>query len=105
MRESGRGRKGPPDRRTLGPTGTLEQVESNKGGQPDRGRTAHARARNSFGKAAMGGKCRRVVEACRRGSCTGGRLLHDRARWGGKKRVKRELEEASTGERWGESMR
>ena len=40
LMETGRGRKGPLDDRTLGPTGTWEHVEDVKGGQPDGGRQA-----------------------------------------------------------------
>ena len=37
MMEAGRGSKGPMDDRTLGPTGTWEQVKDGKGEQSDRG--------------------------------------------------------------------
>ena len=38
LMEAGRGRKGPPEGRTLGPTGNWEQVEEGKGGEMDEGR-------------------------------------------------------------------
>ena len=49
LREVGRGRKGNPDGRTMGPTGTWYQVEGGKVRKPDEGRKAQACTRNSFG--------------------------------------------------------
>ena len=67
LREVGRGRKGNPDGRTMGPTGTWYQVEGGKVRKPDEGRKAQACTRNSFGTTGRGGKCRRAVAAGGRG--------------------------------------
>ena len=50
LREAGKRRKGPRDRRKLGTTWTCMQVKSGKGGQPHGGRKAHARAKNRLGR-------------------------------------------------------
>ena len=48
--ESGRGRKGPPEGKTLGPTGTLAQVNNSKGGKLDGRRQAQLARGNPLGR-------------------------------------------------------
>ena len=50
MMESGRGRKGPSDGRTPGPTGTWAQVKDGKGGESDEGRWSQACTRDSLSR-------------------------------------------------------
>ena len=50
VKEEGRGRKGPLDGRTLGPTGTWAQVKDGKGGQPKWGRQAWLARRTPLGR-------------------------------------------------------
>ena len=56
LRESVRGRTGPLDRITLGPTGTWAQVKGIKMGQSYGGSQAQAQVRNPFGPAGRVGK-------------------------------------------------
>ena len=86
LMEAVRGRKGPPDGITLGPTGTWAPVEAGKGGERDGGRKAQDCARNYFGPPGTGGKCSRVVAAGGRGRRPCRPSLHARARGGGEKR-------------------
>ena len=105
---TGRGRKGYPDGRTLGPTGIWSQVEGRKGGQLDGGRQAQYRARISFGAAGRGGDLRPAVADGGWGCCPGEQLLRNQSRCGeinGCKYREKRLQQVKMGGAIGDSPR
>ena len=62
----------------------IAQVEDGKGGVTVLGKEDTGSRKKLLGLPRRGGKCRRVVEAGRRGLCPGGRFLRASAIWGGR---------------------